>query len=184
MARPANYRDDVINRVAAEEALKGSEARAYITWRLNYSDSDFFLSYNSVTFSRIEHVSLLRLPDGSFRCLEGLDHTRYPSLGDLIATRNYLRPTNSEAAQTSNSGSNRAAIHRGTADIPRNMPLPLPKAPKESPHLANFEPPLPPTFSVKTHNRIFAFLGVLAIALIAWSIIEYRAHEGKCVEWG
>lgn len=176
MAQPANYRDDVINKAAAEEALAGAEPRAYITWRADNSDSDFFLSYNSVTFGRTEHVALLRLPDGSFRCLEGLDRTRFPSLGDFIATRSYLQARAGDAPAAPQSGS--SLVRRGKADLPRNMPLPLPKAPQGTPHNSHFEPPELPTFSPKVHNLIFAFAGVLAVILGAWCFVEYRAHEG------
>lgn len=140
MAKSANYRDDVISREAAEIALQGSEHRAYITWRINYSDSDFFLSYNSVTFGRIEHIPLLRLSDGSFRCLEGLDRTRFPSLGDFVATRSYLH-SSSEATPSSSATQSGTLVHRGKADLPRNMPLPKPKAPPRAPHSEHFEPP-------------------------------------------
>jgi hypothetical protein len=105
MAYPANYRDDVCDKKAAAEALKGAPVRAYITWRLNFSDSEFFLSYNSVAFG-ISHIPILRLPDGYFRCMEGLDKTRYPSLGDFLATRQYLQAPHdrSPAPATASSG--------------------------------------------------------------------------------
>ena len=40
MALAANYRDDIIDKSSAVDALRGSEGRAYITWRALNSDSD------------------------------------------------------------------------------------------------------------------------------------------------
>ncbi len=122
MSYPANYRDDATDKKSAADALRGSEPRSYITWRLNYSESDFFLTYNSVAFG-ISHIPLLRLPDGYFQCLDGLEKTRFPSLGDFLATRSYLQAPVSESDSSSANNSGLVQRKRGSGKeyLPRRF---------------------------------------------------------------
>jgi len=91
-----HFHEDVVERKGAEALLIDKAPGTYVTWRA--SPSAYYLSFVSVASGRAVHTSLTRMPSGGFFLTEGLDSTAYATLGELLASRRYLRGAGGGAA--------------------------------------------------------------------------------------
>lgn len=190
-----HYREDVSDKAAAERVLKPHPPRAYISWRVGTSDDQFVVSYNSAAFNRTEHVALRRLPSGSFQPSQsvGEDASRpYDTLAEFIATRRYIDVAKAVSTVPAGSGNSSSELHRrntgapsapalgGRAEVPAELPLPVPKASgTEADEEALI---IHPTCSHGTQKALFGVCIVLAGVLAAWTYREFGHHESLVVQ--
>lgn len=116
----AHFRPDVSSAINAESLLQDLSPGAHITWRS--SDVDYVLSFMDRA-RVVQHVRIVRDPDGSFVLVDARPLQVFSTLSALVTSRKYLSVM---ATEFSAGGAESASACGGEIEVPPSIPPPKP----------------------------------------------------------